>query len=174
MLRFAVLLSAIASVMTMVAVYVSDAEAHLISKPKSDTLESRLHSQTLNYKHTRYVCNNGAKSHKRWSCKAKTWLNRERLETRHILFPPPVEVLDKKAAIPYPWGAIANCESHGNWHINTGNGFYGGLQFMTSTWLAYGGGKYAPRADLASAAQQVAIASTMSYSHWPHCGAPYR
>jgi hypothetical protein len=72
------------------------------------------------------------------------------------------------------WDAIAECESGGNWHINTGNGFYGGLQFLTSTWLAYGGGRYAPRADLAAPWQQVAIASRMSLTHWPVCGAPYR
>ncbi|HTH05652.1 MAG TPA: transglycosylase family protein, partial [Ilumatobacteraceae bacterium] len=47
------------------------------------------------------------------------------------------------------WDQIAQCESGGNWHINTGNGYYGGLQFLTSTWLAYGGGGFASRADLA-------------------------
>src|SRR5438445_10057974 len=45
------------------------------------------------------------------------------------------------------WDAVAQCESGGNWSINTGNGYYGGLQFSASTWLAYGGGAYAPRAD---------------------------
>jgi len=48
------------------------------------------------------------------------------------------------------WDAVAQCESGGNWHINTGNGFYGGLQFDYSTWLSYGGGQYAERADLAT------------------------
>jgi uncharacterized protein YabE (DUF348 family) len=56
------------------------------------------------------------------------------------------------------WDAIANCESTNNWHINTGNGFYGGLQFSQSTWAAYGGLSYAPRADLASKDQQIAVA----------------
>ncbi len=68
------------------------------------------------------------------------------------------------------WDAIAQCESGGNWHINTGNGYYGGLQFLTSTWIAYGGGVYAPRADLATREQQIAIASKMPISSWPHCG----
>ena len=68
------------------------------------------------------------------------------------------------------WDRVAACEGgHHGWHANTGNGFYGGLQFLTSTWLAYGGGKYAPRADLATREQQIAIASTMSASHWPNC-----
>jgi uncharacterized protein YabE (DUF348 family) len=61
------------------------------------------------------------------------------------------------------WDAIAQCESGGNWHINTGNGYYGGLQFSSSSWLAWGGGKYAPRADLASREQQIAVA--MNYYH---------
>ncbi|MEP6799116.1 MAG: transglycosylase family protein, partial [Lapillicoccus sp.] len=56
------------------------------------------------------------------------------------------------------WDTVAACESGGNWAINTGNGFYGGLQFTTSTWLGYGGGAYAPRADLASREAQIAIA----------------
>jgi len=59
------------------------------------------------------------------------------------------------------WDRIAQCESGGNWHINTGNGYYGGLQFLTSTWLANGGGRYASRADLASREQQIAVAEAL-------------
>ncbi|MGO4383782.1 transglycosylase family protein [Specibacter sp. RAF43] len=58
------------------------------------------------------------------------------------------------------WEAIAQCESGGNWSINTGNGYYGGLQFDINSWLANGGGAYAPRADLATKAQQIAVANT--------------
>ena len=72
------------------------------------------------------------------------------------------------------WDAVANCESGGNWAINTGNGFYGGLQFDYGTWLSNGGGAYAPRADLASRAQQIAIANKVAdargSSPWPVCG----
>jgi hypothetical protein len=57
------------------------------------------------------------------------------------------------------WDAIAQCESGGNWHINTGNGYYGGLQFSASSWLSWGGGAYAPRADLATREQQIAVAN---------------
>jgi len=57
------------------------------------------------------------------------------------------------------WDAIANCESTNNWSINTGNGYYGGLQFDNQTWLGNGGGAYAPRADLASKQQQIDIAN---------------
>ncbi len=59
------------------------------------------------------------------------------------------------------WDAIANCESTNNWSINTGNGYYGGLQFDIQTWLGAGGGAYAPRADLASKDQQIAIAEVV-------------
>ncbi|MHA3837534.1 transglycosylase family protein [Terrabacter sp. AAH1] len=57
------------------------------------------------------------------------------------------------------WDSIAQCESSGNWHINTGNGYYGGLQFLTSTWLGYGGGDFASRADLASREEQITVAN---------------
>lgn len=59
------------------------------------------------------------------------------------------------------WDRIAQCESGGNWHINTGNGYYGGLQFLTSTWLGVGGGDFAPRADLASREQQITVANRL-------------
>lgn len=59
------------------------------------------------------------------------------------------------------WDGIAQCESGQNWHINTGNGYYGGLQFDIGTWLGNGGGKYAPRADLATKAQQIEIANVL-------------
>jgi uncharacterized protein YabE (DUF348 family) len=72
------------------------------------------------------------------------------------------------------WDAVAQCESGGNWHINTGNGFYGGLQFDYGTWLSNGGGAYAPRADLATREQQIAIATKVydarGSSPWPVCG----
>lgn len=58
------------------------------------------------------------------------------------------------------WDAIAQCESTGNWSINTGNGYYGGLQFDIPSWLANGGGAYAPNASLATKAQQIAVANT--------------
>jgi len=68
------------------------------------------------------------------------------------------------------WDKVAQCESGGNWHINTGNGYYGGLQFLTSTWLAHGGGQFAPRADLASREQQITVANriyaTSGLSQW--------
>ncbi|MFN2320888.1 MAG: transglycosylase family protein [Dermatophilaceae bacterium] len=59
------------------------------------------------------------------------------------------------------WDRIAQCESGGRWNINTGNGYYGGLQFLTSTWLSNGGGDFAPRADLATRAEQITVANRL-------------
>ncbi|MCT9143750.1 LysM peptidoglycan-binding domain-containing protein [Streptomyces violarus] len=73
------------------------------------------------------------------------------------------------------WDRIAQCESGGNWHINTGNGYYGGLQFAPSTWRAYGGTAYAATADQASRSQQIAVAtkvqSAQGWGAWPTCSA---
>lgn len=73
------------------------------------------------------------------------------------------------------WDAVAKCESGNNWKINTGNGYYGGLQFSASTWRGYGGTRYASRADLASKAQQIQIAEKVLASQgpgaWPVCSA---
>jgi hypothetical protein len=72
------------------------------------------------------------------------------------------------------WDAIAQCESSGNWSINTGNGYYGGLQFSQSTWKGYGGLKYAARADLATRAEQIRVAERVldgqGIGAWPTCG----
>ncbi|MFC8716012.1 transglycosylase family protein [Kitasatospora sp. NPDC057198] len=71
------------------------------------------------------------------------------------------------------WDKVAMCESTGNWSINTGNGFYGGLQFTSSTWAAFGGTAYAPQANLATKAQQIAVAEKVLASQgpgaWPVC-----
>jgi len=70
------------------------------------------------------------------------------------------------------WDAVAQCESGGNWSINTGNGYYGGLQFSQSTWQAFGGSGYAHNA---SKAEQIRVAenvlATQGVGAWPTCGA---
>ncbi|MBX7552209.1 LysM peptidoglycan-binding domain-containing protein [Streptomyces sp. tea 10] len=77
------------------------------------------------------------------------------------------------AASGTAWDRVAGCESGGDWSINTGNGFYGGLQFTRSTWAAYGGTAYAPRADLASRAEQINVAEAVLAQQgpgaWPVC-----
>ncbi|MFG3286357.1 transglycosylase family protein [Streptomyces sp. NPDC048111] len=65
------------------------------------------------------------------------------------------------AASVSTWDAVAQCESGGNWSINTGNGYYGGLQFSQSSWAAAGGTQYAARADLATKGQQIAAAEKL-------------
>ncbi|QHE71319.1 resuscitation-promoting factor [Rhodococcus sp. WAY2] len=71
------------------------------------------------------------------------------------------------------WDALAQCEATGNWAINTGNGFFGGVQFDQNTWERQGGLRYAPRADLATREEQIAIASrtqqTQGWGAWPTC-----
>ena len=79
-----------------------------------------------------------------------------------------------EAASSVNWDAVAQCESGGNWSINTGNGFYGGLQFTRGTWKAYGGTKYASTANQANRSQQIAIAEKVLHGQgigaWPVCG----
>lgn len=78
------------------------------------------------------------------------------------------------AATTSEWDRVASCESGGNWAINTGNGYYGGLQFSSSTWAAYGGKAYAAQANQASKGQQIAIAEKVLKGQgkgaWPSCG----
>ena len=95
---------------------------------------------------------------------------------------PPAATTAAPAPAPAPgssggvnWSAIAACESGGNWNANTGNGFYGGLQFTQQTWQAYGGGQYAPSANQATPTQQIAVAQRVlggqGIGAWPVCGA---
>ncbi len=71
------------------------------------------------------------------------------------------------------WDALAQCEAGGNWSINTGNGYYGGVQFDLNTWARQGGLRYAPRADLATREEQIAIAEVtqarQGWGAWPTC-----
>ncbi|MFJ7262239.1 transglycosylase family protein [Streptomyces globosus] len=77
----------------------------------------------------------------------------------------------------WPWDCVADCESSGRWAVDTGNGFYGGLQFRQSTWEAYGGLAHAPRADLATREQQIAVAEEVlaeqGWEAWPVCARRY-
>ena len=71
------------------------------------------------------------------------------------------------------WDDLAHCESGGNWAANTGNGYYGGLQFGMTAWRSNGGEEFAPRADLATREEQIVVAeryrSVAGFSPWPHC-----
>jgi hypothetical protein len=67
------------------------------------------------------------------------------------------------------WAAVGMCESGGDPTTNTGNGYYGLLQFDMTTWIAFGGLEFASRPDLASAAEQIAVAERVTYDAWPNC-----
>ncbi|MFC0601375.1 transglycosylase family protein [Streptomyces palmae] len=77
------------------------------------------------------------------------------------------------AAEAHTWDRVAECESGGLWSANSGNGFYGGLQLTLEMWKHYGGTAYAPRPDLASRSQQIAVAEAMLADRgpqgWPSC-----
>ncbi len=77
------------------------------------------------------------------------------------------------AATTTVWDRVAKCESGGNWKINTGNGYYGGLQFAAGTWNANGGRTYASQAHRATKAEQIAIARRVLAGQgpgaWPTC-----
>ncbi|MDO5512455.1 resuscitation-promoting factor Rpf1 domain-containing protein [Corynebacterium sp.] len=79
------------------------------------------------------------------------------------------------AAPDSDWDRLAQCEAGGNWHINTGNGYHGGLQFSPSTWRAYGGTEFAPYAYQATREQQIAVAERtlagQGWGAWPSCSA---
>ncbi|MFD4135094.1 transglycosylase family protein [Streptomyces goshikiensis] len=77
----------------------------------------------------------------------------------------------------WPWDCMADCESSGRWSVNTGNGFFGGLQFWQRTWEEHGGLAFAARADLATREQQIAVAEellgTQGWDAWPVCSKRY-
>lgn len=72
------------------------------------------------------------------------------------------------------WDALADCESGGDWHVNTGNGYYGGVQFSESTWVSNHGLRFAARPDLATEAEQITVATQLyderGAAPWPVCG----
>ena len=100
------------------------------------------------------------------------------MEPTLVALAPPAPV----AVVPRPvvtydgdtvWDALAQCESGGNWAINTGNGYYGGLQFSLATWQAYGGSAYAAYPHEATREEQIAVAERLraarGYQPWPAC-----
>lgn len=72
-----------------------------------------------------------------------------------------------------PWDSIARCETGGDWHADTGNGYQGGLQLSPQTWMTHGGGQFAPRADQASREQQIVVADRVraeeGWQAWSGC-----
>ncbi|BDM68256.1 hypothetical protein HEK616_17430 [Streptomyces nigrescens] len=91
--------------------------------------------------------------------------------------PAPVRARHACAGNDWPWACLAECESSGDWHINTGNTFYGGLQFWQPTWEAFGGLAFARRADLATRKEQILVAkkvqAAQGWGAWPVCARRY-
>lgn len=127
--------------------WVAPANASLITSPKCETLNCILASQSKNLAHAKYVCNNGAKQAKRWSCRAVRWLSREIGETRRALLPDWAAIQIRYATMiaeasggdPWPncpdpydgsgsWHDTVRCENGGNWLDSPGY-YRCGLQF---------------------------------------------
>jgi hypothetical protein len=88
--------------------------------------------------------------------------------------PPPLPPPAPPPATEPVWDRLARCESSGNWAIDTGNGYFGGLQFDAATWRAYGGIEFAPGAHRATREQQITVATRVrddrgGYGSWPAC-----
>jgi hypothetical protein len=90
--------------------------------------------------------------------------------TAQLVFTSPAQASPTRQDV---WDRLAQCESNGNWRANTGNGYYGGLQFSRSTWHSYSGGTFAATANRATRSQQIAIAERVLHSQgwkaWPTC-----
>jgi hypothetical protein len=101
-------------------------------------------------------------------------LTHKRVQSQDVLKKPRAKVVRIGTKVPAgPWDALANCESGGNWHINTGNGYYGGLQFSLGTWHSYGGTGLPSQH---SRETQIAVATKLrdasgGYGAWPACAA---
>jgi len=89
--------------------------------------------------------------------------------------PPPAPARVVRYAGTTVWDDLAKCESGGNWAINTGNGYYGGLQFSYDTWHGYDGGEFADYPHLATREEQIIVAERLrdarGYAPWPACRA---
>ena len=98
--------------------------------------------------------------------------------TLHVIAtPPPVVVAAPPRVVTYDgdtvWDDLARCESGGNWAINTGNGYYGGLQFSYDTWHGYDGGEFAEYPHQATREEQIVVAERLhaarGFQPWPAC-----
>ena len=124
---------------------------------------ARLHER---HGHHQFLAGQGTPGH--------TWAEYQRQARNLRDYLHQVEVNRRRQDLVNRWQGVANCESGGNWHINTGNGHYGGLQFSLGTWQAYGG-RGMPHQQEAWKQAQVAerVRADAGLGAWPHCGAHY-
>jgi hypothetical protein len=102
----------------------------------------------------------------------KTQKHHKKKKVKKVILPVRTSRSYIRPPLAHNWDAVAGCESGGNWNINTGNGFYGGLQFTLQTWYAFGGQgspQYASRASQISIAERVL--AVQGIGAWPICGA---
>jgi hypothetical protein len=140
------------------------AQAHLVRTMHRAESRAQLHAAAYHdYRHSLYVCARGWGHPKRKHCRALPWL-------RHML-----AVTEPLPAVDItPWIPTLRCETGGtmNWHTNTGNGYFGGLQFDHDTWAGHGGSVFSYNADGAAPWQQVLVADRLDYDGWPNCPNP--
>jgi hypothetical protein len=148
----------------------------VIPKKAHLTLHQKIWWQKRIIRHDKWVVHT-AKVHKAKVVKFHRaqlrWTTRELQESMSALLTAVPKYLPTSGICWSCWDQVANCESGGNWSTNTGNGFYGGLQFTKDTWKGAGGRRFAKRADLATREQQIYVASGLALSNWPVCGANY-
>jgi len=119
-----------------------------------------------NHGHSQYLGGRGTPGH--------TWTEYQRQARNLREYLRRVEISRQRQALVRRWQGVADCEAGGNWHINTGNGHYGGLQFSLGTWSAYGGSGMPHQQDpwrQAEVAERVRNATGLGA--WPHCGSQY-
>jgi resuscitation-promoting factor RpfA len=148
----------------------------VIPKKAHLTLHQKIWWQKRIIRHDKWVVHT-AKVHKpkvvKFHRAQLRWTTRELQESMSALVAVAPKFAPTSGICMSCWDQVANCESGGNWNTNTGNGFYGGLQFTIETWLGAGGGRFASRADYATREQQIYVASGLALSNWPVCGANY-
>jgi hypothetical protein len=145
----------------------------VIPKKKELTLQQTIKWQKLIIRHDQWVIRTRRTHHRlvvTFARRQVLWVKRELKES---LAAQHTQTLNTTGICWGCWDSVASCESGGNWSTNTGNNFYGGLQFTIGTWNASGGQRYAPRADMATREEQIMVASKLSLGNWPVCGARY-
>ena len=139
---------------------VPKADAHLVVRSKAGQPAWKIEqNQFKNIRHAQWVARNGKNYSRVWHRRAVKWIraSHDRMMLKFIA----------------PWMQTYNCEhGKGGWYSNTGNGFYGGLQFSDDTWKRLGGRKFAHNAHLATPIQQVTLAWEHGGDGWPNCPNP--
>jgi hypothetical protein len=154
MIRFSLAIATMLTATLLVLLLAAQGHAHLLAKVnKNDAAWQIEKKQLINLRHTRTA------KHRRWHRLAARWIMREHRE------------LEKRTIAP--WVPTKNCEApNAGWWADTGKGFYGGLQFLLSTWRNLGGTQFADYPHHATKIQQVTIAWRHGGDGWPNCPNP--